>query len=192
MKPAAIRAVATALLWPALAAAHPIQGVGDFYSGMLHPLLALEQIVPMIALSLLAGQQERRTAAGILWVFPAGLIAGACAALAVKPLPLFPLINTAAMVVLGLLVAISRPLPMTPLLALAAAAGVCEGLPVGAEITGDVAPWRFIPGAGLAALVVMAYGIGLVRRLKAPWAHVAVRVAGSWVAAIGIMVLGLR
>jgi urease accessory protein len=181
-----------ALFLPAVVAAHPIQGVGDFYSGMLHPLLALEQIVPIIALGLLAGQQERLTAARVLGTFPAALIAGACTALTFHPAPFYVFVNTAAMVVLGLLVVISRRLPELPLIVLTATLGFCQGLPVGAEINGDLAPWRFIPGAGLTALVVIAYGIGLVRWLKAPWAQIAVRVAGSWVAAIGIMVLGLQ
>ncbi len=192
MRRVAFRAALIAGLWPAVASAHPIQGVGDFYSGMLHPLLALEQILPMIALSLLAGQQERRFAAGVLGVFPGALIAGACAALLRTPPAFLVATITASMVGLGLLVAISRPLPRTPLFALAAALGACEGMLVGAEATDGVAAWRFIPGACLAALLVLAYGIGLVRRLRAPWTRIAVRVAGSWLAAAGIMVLALR
>jgi urease accessory protein len=192
LKDATVRIGIGALLLPALAAAHPIEGVGDFYSGMLHPLLALEQIVPMIALSLLAGQQERRIAVRILGIFPAALIIGSCVAQAFHLPPFYASVNTAAMVVLGLLVVLSRRMPQMPLLALTAVLGFCQGLPVGAEINGDLAPWRFIPGAGLTALIVIAYGVGLVRWLKAPWAQVAVRVAGSWVAAIGIMVLALK
>jgi hydrogenase/urease accessory protein HupE len=51
-----------ALLSPSVASAHPIKGVGDFYAGMLHPLTALEFLLPWIALSLFAGQQGRRAA----------------------------------------------------------------------------------------------------------------------------------
>jgi hydrogenase/urease accessory protein HupE len=186
-----VRVLGAVLFLPALAAAHPIPGVGDFYSGMLHPLLSLEQIVPLIALSLLAGQQERATAIGILSIFPAALIGGACAGLAVPPPSFLPLANIGSMVLLGLLVALSRRFPKTPLFVAAAVFGFVQGLSLGTDITPDEA-WRFIPGAGLTALVVIAYGVGLVRRLKAPWGHVAVRVAGSWIAAIGTMVLGIK
>jgi urease accessory protein len=192
LKYAVVRIGIGALLLPALAAAHPIEGVGDFYSGMLHPLLALDQIVPMIALSLLAGQQERRTAARLLGTFPAALVAGACAFLIFHPPPFYVFVNMAAMVVFGLLVVMSRRFPALPLIALTAVLGFFQGLPVGAEIQGDVAPWRFIPGAGLTALIVIAYGVGLVRWLNEPWAKIAVRVTGSWVAATGIMVLALK
>jgi urease accessory protein len=182
---------APALLAPAIAAAHPIPGVGDFYSGMLHPLLALDQIVPLIALALLAGQQQRRAAVAVLCVLPVSVVAGAAAGLAWKAPAFLSFLNIAAMVALGLLVALSRPLPQALVCALAAALGLALGQALGADITADEAP-RFIPGVALATLVVAVYGIGLVRRLQAPWMRIAVRVAGSWVAAIGIMVLGLR
>jgi urease accessory protein len=185
------RRILPVLLVPALAAAHPIPGVGDFYSGMLHPLLSLDQIVPLIALSLLAGQQERRTAIAVLLALPLAVIAGATAGLVWQAPAWLALFNTAAMVALGALVALSRPLPRTLLCAISIALGLALGLALGSEITLDEAP-RFIPGASLESLAVAVYGIGLVRWLKAPWTRIAVRVAGSWVAAIGIMVLGLK
>jgi hypothetical protein len=39
---------------------------------------------------------------------------------------------------------------------------------------------------------VTTYGIGIVRRLNAPWAQIGIRVAGSWIAAVSILVLGLK
>jgi urease accessory protein len=49
---------------------------------------------------------------------------------------------------------------------------------------------------GLVAAALLATGYGLVvsdalLRLKPTWPQVAVRVAGSWVAAVGILVLGM-
>ena len=187
-----LRFIAAALLLPALAAAHAMPGVGDFYSGMLHPLLTLDQIVPLAALSLLAGQQRRASAIAALVTFPVVLAAAACAGLTVTP-PLFlPVANAGAMTILGILIAVSRPLPPFALAALAAVLGVAQGLAVSAEIEPGVEAWRFIVGAGLIGLVIVVYGIGLVRRLHAKWMHIAVRAAGSWVAAIGVMVLALK
>lgn len=58
-------AVILTVLSPVLAVAHPMAGVGDFYAGMLHPLTAIEFVLPMVALSLLAGQQGRDAAIAI-------------------------------------------------------------------------------------------------------------------------------
>jgi hypothetical protein len=37
---------------------------------------------------------------------------------------------------------------------------------------------------------VMTYAVGLARRAEAPWAGVAVRAAGSWIAAVGVLAWG--
>jgi urease accessory protein len=53
-------------------------------------------------------------------------------------------------------------------------------------------PYLYIPGVALAGLAVTAYGLMVtdyLLRRKADWIHIAVRVAGSWIAAIGILVL---
>ncbi|MGD0620152.1 MAG: HupE/UreJ family protein [Bryobacteraceae bacterium] len=187
-----LRILLVLLLLPAFASAHPIQGVGDFYSGMLHPILSLEQLLPIVALGLLAGQQGRESAVRVLALFPAGLIAGACAGL-FWPTPSFLVpVNAASIALLGVLVAGAWRLPKFALLALAPLLGLLYGLPDGAEVGGAVEAYRFIPGVALAGFLIVAYGAGLVRGLKAPWTRIGVRVAGSWVAAIGVMVLGLK
>ena len=38
--------------------------------------------------------------------------------------------------------------------------------------------------------VLVALAAGLVVALRAPWTRIAVRVAGSWIAAIGLLLLG--
>ena len=74
---------------PSVAAAHPIKGVGDFYAGMLHPLTALEFLLPWIAVALFAGQQGRKAALLTLGIFPVALMSGAGLALIV-PITNFP------------------------------------------------------------------------------------------------------
>ncbi|MGD0617129.1 MAG: HupE/UreJ family protein [Bryobacteraceae bacterium] len=180
------------LFLPACASAHPIQGVGDFYSGVLHPILSLEQLLPIVALGLLAGQQGRDAAVRVMALLPAGMIAGACAGISwAVPTFLAP-VNAASIALLGALVAGAWRLPKFALPALAPMLGVLYGMPDGAEIGGAIEAYRFIPGVGLAGFLIVAYAAGLVRGLKAPWTRIAVRVGGSWVAAIGVMVLGLK
>jgi len=180
------------LIFPSSALAHPMKGVGDFYAGMLHPMTSVECVLPIIALSLLAGQQNRRTAIAILLSFP---IASALAALLALVLPVSPfvaVINTSAMAVLGILVALNRSLPLEISVILSAVLGLTVGWANGGELTSDTSAYRFIPGLAVVGLLLISYGIGLVRSLDMPWAKTAVRVTGSWIAAIGILVLSLN
>jgi urease accessory protein len=169
-----------------------MKGVGDFYAGMLHPMTSVECVLPIIALSLLAGQQNRRTAIAILLSFP---IASALAALLALVLPVSPfvaVINTSAMAVLGILVALNRSLPLEISVILSAVLGLTVGWANGGELSSDTSAYRFIPGLAVVGLLLISYGIGLVRSLDMPWAKTAVRVTGSWIAAIGILVLSLN
>lgn len=165
--------------------------VGDFYAGMLHPLTALEHVLPIVALSLWAGQRGPGHARGVLLVFPVALAIGAGLALRVAEPSWLTLVNVGSAVVLGLLVAASWRLPAPIFYGLAALFGLSHGLANGAAMTAKTAAYLFIPGLFLATLIVMFYAIEVVLRLKPYWTQIAVRVAGSWIAAIGILVLSL-
>jgi urease accessory protein len=187
-----VQALVIALLIPTVASAHPIKGVGDFYAGMLHPLTALEFLLPWIALGLFAGQQGRKTALLTLGAFPLALISGAVLGL-IEPLPAWVSeINLAMIPLLGLAVALARSFPTTVTVLLVTVVGLLHGLANGSEITAAMSPWRFIPGLATVAILVLTYGIGLVRSLEKPWTRIAVRVAGSWIAAAGIMVCAFK
>ena len=180
------------LLWPSAAFAHPMQGVGDFYAGMLHPVVTLESILPIIALSLLAGQQARQTAIHLLCIFPAALVFGALLALFRPILSQVGIIQLGLTALFGILVALSRPLPVWFPIGLGGVLGITVGWTTASEITAEVSPYRFIAGLSVGGLLLIAYGIGVVRHLKTPWTQIAIRVVGSWIAAVGILVSGLR
>ncbi|HEX4426562.1 MAG TPA: HupE/UreJ family protein [Terriglobales bacterium] len=180
------------LIFPSSALAHPMKGVGDFYAGMLHPMISVECVLPIIALSLLAGQQNRRTAIGVLLSFPSASVLGALLALVFPVSPFVAVINTAAMAVLGVLVALNRSLPLEISVILSATLALTVGWSNGGELTSNTSAYRFVPGLAVVSLLLISYGIGLVRSLNMPWAKTAVRVTGSWIAAIGILVLSLN
>jgi urease accessory protein len=187
-----VQALVIALLIPTVASAHPIKGVGDFYAGMLHPLTALEFLLPWIALALFAGQQGRRAALLTLGIFPLALMSGAVLA-QIVPLPAWvPAVNLALIPLVGLAVAFGLSYPNTVTVLLVTVVGLLHGLANGSEITAAMSPWRFIPGLAAVAILVLTYGIGLVRSLEKPWTRIAVRVAGSWIAAAGIMVCAFK
>jgi urease accessory protein len=185
-------AAALGALAPLPAFAHPMQGVGDFYAGMLHPVMTIETVLPLVAFSLLAGQQQRETAIYLLAAFPATLIVGAFLASlldAPSSLGIVELILTAAF---GILVAFARRLPSWLLVALGAVLGISAGWANAGELVGQASRFRFIAGFAVVGLLLLVYGNGLVRNLKWEWTQIAVRVVGSWIAAVSILVLGLR
>jgi hydrogenase/urease accessory protein HupE len=175
------------------AAAHTFDSrFGDLYGGVLHPLTALEHALPILAVGLLAGQQGERAARWLVLVFPLALLCGAALAVAVPPLSVARFVNAASFVVLGLLLAAGWRLPLGLLIALGAAFGLTHGYENGRAMAPDTTVHLFVLGVaaagGLVTALVSAAAIDLA---PAPWSRVAVRVAGSWIAAIGIMTIGL-
>ena len=47
-------------------------------------------------------------------------------------------------------------------------------------------------GLALAGLMLTTSGVGCMRRLQRPWMSVGFRVIGSWIAAVGVLMLGLN
>jgi urease accessory protein len=187
-------ALLAGLVWAGPAYAHSLSNrFGDFYGGILHPLTALEHVLPFLALGLLAGQQGARAARWLLLVFPLGLLLGsAFAAVAPAGFWLTPL-NHLSFVVLGLLLAAAWRIPLALLLALGALIGLSHGYENGRDITTGGALPLFVPGVALVGFVItaLASAATLALTARADWPRVAVRIAGSWIAAIGIMMIGL-
>lgn len=185
-------AIAVLALTPGTAFAHEFPGAGDFYGGMLHAVTSLDMLLAMGVLGILAGQQGRDAALGALGTFPLAVLIGAgvgAAGLGPRDVTL-PLVI--AMVAIGLLVAAGRTLPSGTVLVLAIVLGLLVGAGNAAEMGPHTVALRFVPGVALAGLLLVAWLIGFVRWLSAPWTRIAVRVGGSWIAATGIMVLALR
>lgn len=191
--PVARGGVALCLLLSAAAAhAHSAaRGAGDFYAGALHALTALEHVLPFVALGILAGQQGRKGEPFLL-VFCVALAVGATVALWAAPLPYIGMLNIFSGILFGGLVAAAWPLPRAFCYGIAMAFGLTHGLANGAGMIEQSKPYLFIPGVAIAGLAVTAYGLivtDYLLRRKSGWIHIAVRVAGSWIAAIGILVL---
>ncbi len=167
---------------------------GAFYAGLLHPLTAPEHVLPMLALGLLAGQRGLHEGQGVLLAFILALTIGAgLAPSGVTPRWISPL-NVGSLVVIGGLVAASWRLPIGLLYALALGFGATHGHANGAALPSGLSPAIFALGLATAASLTTGYGLVVtdaLSRLKPAWPRVAVRVAGSWVAAVGILVLGM-
>ena len=170
-----------------------VKGVGDLYAGLLHVLTALEHVLPFVALSLLAGQRGLKAQAeGVLLVFPVALMVGASAALWLPPIHGLALFNIASAILLGALVAAAWTLPVGLFYGLVVLFGLSHGFANGEAINDSIKAYLFILGVGLAGVAILAYGTLMVDYLlkrRVGWITIAVRVAGSWIAAIGVLVL---
>jgi urease accessory protein len=182
------------LLFAVNADAHSVvKGVGDLYAGLLHVLTSLEHVLPFIALSLLAGQRGMKAPVEtVLIVFPVALMLGAAFALWVPPVRGLAFFNIASAIVLGGLVAAAWPLPRMVFYGLCVIFGISHGFANGEAIIEGTKAYLFILGVGLAGLAVLAYGtlmVDFLLKRKTGWIEIAVRVAGSWITAIAVLVL---
>lgn len=195
--------IAGTTIWLALvsgsALAHTAAaGSSDLYAGALHALSAPAHLLSFLAIGLLAGQQAGK-AQSMLMVFCLALIAGTLVSgsLAASPLPVQPAtgsLNLAVTAILGALVATTWSLPGPALLALAAVCGLGLGWASGSDAGPGTNRWLFAPGVAVAGLAVSTYCLmatDFLLRRNAGWMRIAVRVAGSWITAIAILVLAI-
>ena len=177
------------LLQPSVAAAHLVTtGMGPVYDGIGHLLLTPEDLVPAMAVALYAGLRGKEPGRLALFFFPLAWLIGGFAGLLVNYSPAYPL-SVLSFLLLGALIAADLRMPAHIFTLLAVTVGVMHGFLNGIAM-------RSGPGVsgllGIAAtlFVLVAIGSAVVVSLRATWTRVAVRVAGSWIAAVGLLMLG--
>ena len=197
MKPlgvgAAGRSVATALVLASgapQAHAHLIEtGLGPVYDGIAHFALTPEDLIPALALAVLAGLRGRDHARRALFVLPlAWLLAGFLGASVKVSLP--DSLSWMPLLALGGLVAADLRLPAGATTALAAALGLFLGLSNGYAMTQAGPGIRGVVGIVGAVFVVTTLGAACAVAWQSGWLRIAWRVAGSWIAASGLLLLG--
>lgn len=197
MQPARVRAFATlaalaAIFLPGTASAHLVDArFGDFYAGLIHPISALEHVFPILAVGLLAGQQGAKNARVVLACIAVGLLVGVVLGQRGDSLSWVAYVNGASFVVVGGLVALARRLPVWVSAALAGAFGVTHGYANGTAMRPEMVVLNYDAGVVVAGVVLVSIGAGFVLSLERSWTKVAVRVVGSWIAAIGLMTIAL-
>jgi urease accessory protein len=184
--------LATGLLaLPGTAQAHLVtSGLGPFYDGALHLLLSPGDLLGLLALALLASLRGARAGRLTIIALPTAWLLGGLVGLGLPPLPDLTWLGVASFLVLGLLVAADAKLVPIAVAALAAAYGSLHGLLNGAALATIGAGTPALLGTVLTALVLTLLIAAAVVPLRILWARVAIRVAGSWVAAVGMLMLG--
>ena len=191
---------AASLLAMTAAAATPAQahlmnsGFGPFYDGLAHPLLSPEDLLPAVAMTLLAGLGGARAGRFVLAILPAawlvGMVAGAGIAAAIG-LPGAPAWLIAVVTALmGALVAADLRLPLAAVIAIAAALGALHGYDNGRDLAATTGALVAIAGIACSLFALVSLLAGQVAVLQAHWARLAVRISGSWIAAVGLLMLG--
>jgi len=176
------------LLLPSDAAAHLVTtGMCPGYDGIGHLLLTPEDLVPVLALSLYAGLRGAADGRRTMFLLPLAWFAGGVAGSMVRGVPLLPAPALSFLVVGGLVAADLR-LPANAVSALAVGIGLVHGFFNGAALREGAGTLGLL-GILVMLFVLVPLASAFVVSLRKPWMRVVVRVAGSWIAASGLLLL---
>ena len=165
-------------------------GFGPFYDGLTHLFLTPEDLLPVVALGLLAGLRGPRCGRTVLILLPAAWLAASLAGRLLDPQVNLTAATAAVTIALGALVAADLPLPLALVAGGAIGLGFFNGGLNGVELAKANDGVMVALGTVCSLCVVMSLLAGQVASVRADWARVAVRVAGSWIAAAGLFMLG--
>jgi len=164
----------------------------DIVGGLVHPVSTPAHVVALTGLGLIAGRNLLSAGAAIIVAFGLGLAAGLGAiACGVGETPASDVLLASA-TLCGLIAASGLTAPVLLAVPVALVSGTALGLdsPPQSILIGEaVAMLIGTACGGIGALAMIAFLAFAIGRL---WHGVLLRVAGSWIAAIAILVLALR
>ena len=184
-------ALAMVVLWPATASAHLVTtGLGPFYDGISHLLLSPDDLVPALALALLAGVNGPVVGRRMLFALTAAWLGGGLLGALFRGLLIPSAALSLSFLVLGLLIAWGRSLSPAAVSTLAVAVGLLHGWFNGVGIAQSGRELLALLGMVSATFVIAAIIASIALSFRSGWMRIAVRVVGSWVAAVGLLMLG--
>jgi urease accessory protein len=179
------------VLLPSTSHAHLVNtGLGPLYDGLSHVALTPEDLLPTLALALLAGQRGSRAGRLALFALPAAWLLGGFVGLALPSISDASALTTLSFLVVGGFVAAEAPLGNGWVTGLAVVLGLLHGYLNGTAMSQARLGALALVGIVATLFVTVALAAAAVVAIRAPWGRVAVRVAGSWIAAVGLLLLG--
>jgi hydrogenase/urease accessory protein HupE len=177
------------LFCPSTSAAHLVTtGMGPVYDGIGHLLLTPEDLVSVLAIAFYAGLRGAVSGRRTMFLLPAAWFVGGLVGSAMNTTDSVP-IPAVSFLLLGGLVAADLSLPPAVVTGLAIVLGLIHGFLNGVALREGAGILGLI-GITTMLFVLVTLASALVVSLKRPWTRIAVRVAGSWVAAIGLLMFG--
>ena len=165
-------------------------GMGPLYDGLMHFLTSPEDLVPALALALLAGLRGAPYGRRVMFTLPAAWLLGSLAGLPAATVSAGMLGASFWFLALGGLVVADARLSLRTMTALSALLGLVHGYVNGAGMGLSASAVVAAIGLASAVFVLVVLVAALVVRVRTHWARIAVRVAGSWIAASGLLMLG--
>jgi hydrogenase/urease accessory protein HupE len=165
-------------------------GLGPLYDGVLHLLLSPGDLLGLVAAGLLAGLNGAPAGRWTVIMLPAAWLLGGVLGMNLQAEPELPWISVVSFMILGILVAADVRLPPAGIATVAGLYGVWHGVLNGSALAalgvGSTALWGIVSTVAVVALLTAA----AVVAVRTFWVRVAVRVAGSWIVAVGMLMLG--
>jgi urease accessory protein len=165
-------------------------GMGPLYDGLMHFFTSPEDLVPVLALALLAGLRGAAYGRRILFVVPTVWLLAGFLGFSSKSAGPHPVVAAGWFLLLGLLLAADVKLSLRGITVLSALVGFYHGYWNGAGRGQSDSATVALLGLVFAIFVLIALSAAFVVHLRAEWARIAVRVAGSWIAACGLLMFG--
>jgi urease accessory protein len=191
-------ATATLVASAQVADAHIVASrLGDFYTGALHPLTDLQDIILWVAIGVLAGSLGASKGRWLVLAFPLGLLAGLVLVRTTGFVSAGPAADAGMILVLGLLLAAATRIPTAALCVIAFALAVMRGAANAGDVEPDTNRLLFAPGLACVGYVAITLTMAVTLAFRRPeagasvaWRGIAIRAFGGWIAAIGLMMVG--
>jgi urease accessory protein len=165
-------------------------GMGPIYDGLMHFLMSPEDLVPALALALLAGLRGAAYGRRAAFTLPAAWLAGGLFGLTAAASAESAVLSSLWFLLLGGLVIADARLSLSAMTALAVLLGFVHGYSNGTGLGQSGIALVAVLGLTSGVFVSIVLAAAFVVQLRAQWARIAIRVAGSWIAASGLLMLG--
>ena len=165
-------------------------GMGPIYDGLMHFLMSPEDLVPALALALLAGLRGAAYGRRASFTLPVAWLVGSLFGLTAAATTGSAFLSSLWFLLLGGLLIADAKLSLRSLTALAVLLGLVHGYWNGTGMEPSALAVVALVGLASGVFVLVVLAAALVVPLRAQWTRIAVRVAGSWIAASGLLMLG--
>ena len=183
--------VAGLLFVPRISHAHLVNtGLGPIYDGISHLFVSIEDLLPVVAIALLAGLNGADAGRRMAIALPLSWLAGGMAGVLLPSAPLVTPPAALSLLVLGVLTAVDRKIAPLGIVALSLVLGLIHGWRNGAAIVDAEVSAVGLVGITAAVFVVATLVSALAAAANLTWSRVVMRVVGSWIGATGLLMAG--